>query len=472
MTFQQFLRILAARWKVVLAMLVGVVGVTLVVSLLLPKQYSATTAILVDVKSPDPIMGMLLPNQVLPSYMATQIDIIQSDRVARRVVRTLKFEQNPIAVQQWREATEGKGSLEAYFAELLLKKLDVEPSRESNVINVSYQATDPLFSAAIANAFAKAYLDTTLELRVDPARKNATFFDERTKALREDLEQAQAKLSRYQQDKGIVAADERLDVESLRLQELSTQLVAVQSMRADSQSRQALSGNLESLPDVLQSPLVQGLKADIARQEARLKEMSSRLGPNHPQFAQARAELGAMRGKLQSEMGKVARGLGTNNQVNLAREAELKAALDAQRQKVLALKQQRDEISVLQREVDTAQRAFDMASERLMQTSMESHLQSNNVFVLTPAVEPVEHSFPKLSLNIPLSIFLGGLLGLGTALMLELFSRRIRSADDMIEAINIPVIGYLDADDARAGRRRHRVALPKMHTDRMLPAAR
>lgn len=472
MTFQQFLQILSARWKVVLLMLLGVVATTVTVSLLLPKQYAASTAILVDVKSPDPIMGMLMPTQVMPSYMATQIDIIQSERVARRVVKMLKIEQNPAAIEQWREDTEGKGTIEGYYAELLLKKLDVKPSRESNVINVSYEGTEPRFAATIANAFAQAYLDTTLELRVNPARQNASFFDERTKALREKLEAAQTRLSKYQQEHGIVAADERLDVENARLQELSSQLVAIQALRADTQSRQALSGNAEILPDVLQNPLVQGLKADVVRNESKLKEMSTRLGPNHPQYRQAQAELAEMRERLAAEMGRVVGGVGNSNRVNLAREAEIRSALNAQRQKVLAIKQQRDELNVLQRDVENAQRGFEMTSQRLTQTSLESQIQQNNIAVLNPAAEPVEHSSPKLVLNTLLAIFLGTLLGVGTALLLELFSRRVRSADDIVEALNLPVLGYLDANDARSGKRRRRVALPRVHTDRMLPAPR
>ena len=86
MTLQQFLLILSARARLVFYTLLVTVAATLVVSLLLPKQYSASTAVVVDVKSPDPIAGVFLPGLILPGYMATQVDIITSDRVAQRVV--------------------------------------------------------------------------------------------------------------------------------------------------------------------------------------------------------------------------------------------------------------------------------------------------------------------------------------------------------------------------------------------------
>ena len=93
MTLQQFLLILRARWAVALLTLLITVAATVAVSLILPKQYSANAAVVVDVKSPDPVTGMLLAGMMAPGYMATQIDIINSDRVAQRVVKLLRMEE-------------------------------------------------------------------------------------------------------------------------------------------------------------------------------------------------------------------------------------------------------------------------------------------------------------------------------------------------------------------------------------------
>lgn len=475
MTFQQFLLILRARWLVILLTFMVVVGTAVGVSLVMPKKYSASAAVLVDVKTPDPILGALMPGMMTPGYMATQIDIIQSDRVARRVVQMLKIDQNASARQQWQEETEGRGSIEAYFADLLSKQLDVKPSRESNVINITYKSGEPQFAAVIANAFAQAYIDTNVELRVDPAKQYAGWFDQRTKGLRDQLEAAQARLSQFQRENGIINADERLDVENARLQELSSQLVAMQALRAETSSRQAQAGNTETLPEVLQSGLVQSLKADVARQEAKLKDLSSQYGPNHPQVLRAVAEGQALRAKLETEIKRVAGGVGTNARVNVQREAEIRTALEAQKKKVLEIKKQRDEITVLQREVENAQKAYDMTAQRLVQTNLESQTQQTNIVVLNPAVEPVEPSSPRLLLNALLSIFVGTLLGVGLALLLELLNRRVRSPEDIVEALGLPVIGYLDAADARKTRgrkRQKRLVFPRFNPDRALPAPR
>lgn len=445
MNLQQFLLILRARYKIVLYTLLATVATTLVVSLLLPKQYSATATVLVDVKSPDPVGGVVLPAQMLPGYMATQIDIINSQKVTLKVVKTLRMAENPTAREQWQEATEGQGSIEVWLAEALQKKLDVKPARESNVVQINYTAADPKFAAVIANAFAQAYIDTNLELKVEPARQYAAWFDERTRQLRDGYEKAQAKLSAYQREHGIVAADERLDIENARLAELSSQQTGIQALRSETRSRQAQArGNTETTPEVLQNGLIQGLKADLARLEAKLQETGGQLGRNHPQVQRLESEADALRSKIESETRQIVGGISTSNRVNAQREAEVKAALAAQKERVLEIKKQRDELAVLQREVEGAQRAYDLVTQRLAQSNLESQSTQTNIALLNPAVEPLKHSSPKLLLNLVLSLFLGGMLGVGAAFLLELADQRIRGLDDLVLSLGLPVLGVIE----------------------------
>lgn len=444
MTFSQFLSILKARKLAALAVLLITVLTTVTISLLLPKQYTATAAVVVDVKSPDPILGMMLGGAMMPGYMATQVDIITSDRVAQRVVRELKLTENAQLREDWLSETEGKGSLEAWIAELLQKKLDVKPSRESNVVNIGYKAPDPRFAAVLANAFAKAYIDTSIDLRVEPAKQYSSFFDARAKELRAALEQAQSKLSEYQRSRGILVTDERLDVETQRLNELTSQLVAIQALSAESRSRSAQAkSSADQLQDVINNPVVAGLRADLSRQEAKLQELNAKLGEAHPQVKELKANIGELRQRIDAETRRVSGSVGINNNINNSRESELRAAAEAQRKKVAQMKELRDEAAVLIKDVDAAQRAYDTVAQRLTQSSLESQASQTNISVLTPASEPSLPSSPKIVLNTLVSVFLGGLFAIGFALLRELMDRRVRSVEDLTEALGVPLLGTL-----------------------------
>ncbi|MEK8045680.1 chain length determinant protein EpsF [Ideonella margarita] len=451
MTFTQFLSILRARWKLSALVFALTVLTAVVVSLVLPKKYTATASVVVDAK-PDPITGMMLAGVANMAMMATQVDIITSDRVARRVIRNLKLDQNPQVREQWQEATDGEGNIEDWLGGVFQKQLDVKPSRESNVINIGYQAPDPQFAAGVANAFVQAYIDTAIELRVDPARRYSGFFDDRSKEAREAVEAAQARLSEYQQTSGIIGNDERLDVETQRLNELNSQLVMLQSLAAESNSRSAQSvGSGDRMSEALNNPVVSSIKLELSRAEANLQELNTRLGANHPQVVQARANITELRSRLEVETKRAVGSTTVNANVNAARVADVRAQLEAQRAKVLKLKGGRDEMSVLQRDVDNAQKTYDALVGRMNQSNLESQTQQSNVNVLSAASPPLLPSSPKVLLNTIVAIFLGGLLALGTALVREMMDRRVRGPQDLVEALGLPMLGVMPKPAVKSG---------------------
>jgi succinoglycan biosynthesis transport protein ExoP len=454
MTLQQFLLILRARYKLVGTIILLSVITTLVVSLLLPKQYVASTAVVIDVRSPDPIAGMILPGLGNPGYMATQVDIINSDRVAQRVVKLLRMDESPVIREQWMEASDGKGDLKVWLADLLKQKLDVKPSRDSNVITIEYGGNNPDFAAAVANAFAQAYIDINLELRVDPARQYSTWFDDQTKNLRDKLEKAKQALSDHQQKTGIVATEERLDYEVSKLNELSTQLTIVQAQTSDSSSKRKSAGNSETLAEVMQNPLVNSLKSDIARLEAKLQESSINLGKNHPQTMRGRAEIASLRSRLAGETRQISNSIGTSYEVGKQKEKELLEAMETQKTRLLELNKQRDQISVLQRDVEAAQRNFEAVSLRSAQTRLESHAVQSNIATLNPASVPTAPSRPRILLNVMISVFLGTLLGVGIAMLVELKNRRVRSLEDLLEVIDVPVLATISSGGSRPAPRK------------------
>ncbi len=441
MNFSQFLLILKARWLVAVLALGVTVATTLVVSLILPKNYTANVSLVVDSKAKDPITGTLLPMQLLPGYLATQVDIIKSQNVALKVVDGLKLSENPTIRQQYQESGQTGGDIRHWLSDLLLKKLDVKPSRESSVIQVEFEGADPRFAAIVANAFAQAYVHTNLELKVEPAKQTTAFYDDQIKQLRGTLEKAQAALSDYQQKKGLVASDERIDVETARLAELSSQLVAAQAQTYDTTSRQSQSQN--ALAEVEQNPLIQGLKRDLAVGETKLSELAQKVGKNHPQYQRAQAEVDSLRAKLEAEMKVATRSVGTTAKVAQTREGDIRGALAAQKSRVLALKQSRDEAAVLIRDVENAQRLYDAALQRYGQTRLEAQNSQTDIAILNPAVPPTEASSPKVVLNTILAVFLGSLLGIGLAFLMEMLDRRVRSGEDLTAALDLAVLGEI-----------------------------
>jgi chain length determinant protein EpsF len=444
MNLSQFLLVLRARKWIVLIVLATTVLATVGVSLLLPKTYKATASVLLNYKGLDPVTGMTMPGQLLPGYVATQVDIISSKNVALRVVDQLGLARNPAIIEQFKEAADGKGTVRDWLADLLLKKLDIVPARESSVVEITFKGADPAFVAAVANAFADEYQKISVQLKVEPMKRASVYFNDQLKQLRDNVEATQARLSKYQQENGIVSVDNRLDVESNRLNDLSAQLVAAQGQLMEAQSRAGMAGGTADSPDVAGNPLVQNLRIGLGNAEAKLAELGQRLDHNHPQYQSAKAEVDKLRSDLNIAVKATTNSVGNNASILRRREAEVRSALAEQKKKVLELNRTRDELNVLVKDVESAQRAFDVTSQRFSQTRLEGQAEQSDIALLNPATAPIEPSGPKVVLNSLLSLVLGSMLGVGLAMVAEFMDRRVRSDSDLSEVLEIPVFGVIE----------------------------
>ncbi len=444
MSIHQFLLALRGRFWVFASLLAATVAAAVAVTLLMPRTYQATVSMLVDNRDEQSLTASAQPVRAQVGYMQTQIDVIQSERVARRVVEDLGLAKDASARAAFAESG-ARGDIEDWIAQGLLTSLKVDSS-QSSVIQVTYAAHDPVFAAKVANAFARAYMEVTLNLRIEPTKQAAAWFEDQLKGLRKDYEQAQGRLAAFQKRHGIITSDERLDVENARLAELSNEALraADESYAAGSKLSQARSKTpVGSLPEVISNPLIQSLKAELLRGEAKLKELSTRLGPNHPEYIQQKAQTEALRERLDAEMRRVVGAVESGAAAARARQGSLQAALAAQRRKVIALRDARDQSQVLLRDVDTAQKAYEAALQRYLVNKVESGARQTNVTVLNPAVEPSKPSRPKVHLNIALGILVGLVLGLGAVFLLELLDRRVRSRADLVAGLDAPLLGTL-----------------------------
>jgi len=446
MTLGQFLLILRARGLVALTVFVSVIAFAIVASLLLPKQFKAVASVVAEFK-PDPAASIAAVNAGQPAgYLATQVSIITSDRVAQRVVKTLKLDQESGLRQEWLQRAQGRGDITAWIGDKLKKNLSATPAGESNVIDITVKWPDAKVAASLANAFAQAYIDTSVELKVEPAKNYAGWFDERAHALRAELETKQKVLSDYQNEKEIFAPDEHLDIEMTRLAELSSQLVVIQSQLQDSQSHQRqVNGDINSIPEILQSPVIQGLKASLSLAEAKQQDIATRLGTNHPEYISTEAEIDSLRERIARESRTIIASLGNTTQVNLRREREVTAALAVQKTRVLELKHLHDQAADMQNDVATAQRNLDAVNQRLAQSNLEGETQQASVVLLAPATEPIEHSSPNLLINAIVGCFVGLVLGVGTALLREFMDRRVRGAEELVHLLGVPLLGKIGA---------------------------
>jgi uncharacterized protein involved in exopolysaccharide biosynthesis len=488
LSIKQYFHILRARkW-----LLVGTVGMAAVLSVLytlqLPETYTAKTTLNFELQGGNPFFN---DSSVRGGeYLTTQIGILKSQAVADRVIESLTDDEASrleqaykdrkslikkanIKLQEWiyglvnsgegtlagdTEKSGGAGSADEaryerpeWLAPRIRGDLKVEPQYSSRIVVVSFVSTNPKVASTLANAYADAYIRLNLEMMTDPAKRSRVWFDRQVDELKSNFETAQQRLTEFQQRTGITASDERVDTENRHLDELSSQLITaeaevrqIETQLSQLESAIAKGDSVLSLPIVVADGIVQRTQAEIRQLEAKLAEQSSKLGANHPQYLRTKSEISSAKDRLEDSVNAVIAGV--KSALILAREKykALEKAFAAQKQQVLDLKEQRDKMLVLRREVESAQSIYNTALTQFNQTNLRSVMDQTNVNVVDPAVTPGGPSGPRMSKNVAIGVLIGGILALGLIVLLEVVDRRIRSREDVQLDLQLPLLGVLD----------------------------
>lgn len=445
MNLSDLLSALKARWKLEAAAAFIVFAAVLAWTAVSPRAYTGTATLLFDQTAPDPAVETARA-VAAADMLGTEAEVIHSQEIAAKVARNAGLTDSPAVLAQWRAATGGRGSPDDWVGRSLLRGLTVEAGRNATILSVSYKAGDAASAAQIANGFAQTYINEHLRMTTDPARAYTRWFEERTREVRNNLEQAQNKLTNFQRAKGIVST-ENMDAEAERLNALATQLTSAESANADAASR-AGAGSGGS-PDVQSSGVVQSLRTQIAQKTAQVSEMRTNLGPNHPEMIAATAELASLRARLAGEVGATSHSLSVASGDTGARVGSLRHLVDQQRGRMLALSADRSQLEVLQRDVQSARAAFDSVTQRLSAMRLQAELPRTNVRLLDPANPPSFPSNPNVPLRIVLGLMLGAFVGLTLGAALEWLRPRVRTQRGLAIATGVPVLMTVDLNHSR-----------------------
>lgn len=490
---EKILMILRMHAWLIVATLTVTTLLAFVITVQMPKMYRATASLNFNFSVSNPVDDRGRSVLAEDSYVTTQIGILESLNVAQQVVDSLSDyeKERLIAALDARQSTIDKWNytVTRYFKSLLSSSsaknsagepakvtggsddsgrdlsasspygwlaaairsdLVVSPLINSRIVEISILSTDPQVAALIADRFTEAYISTNLQMVIDPARKSKLWFDQQLQLLRKQLEDAQAALTEYQQKEGIVSSDERIDMELTSLRNLADQLATAQRATRNAKTVQLKLGEAVERNDYLQgfepvfgNSLVQKIKSEIRELEGSLVENSSSLGGNHPKIKKLKSEIGAAQHKLDAEIKTIIRGINNTTELSVEREKNMGQAMSDQKRLVLALKSEHDKIVVLQRDVDSAQTAYNAALSQLNTTNLQSMVDETNVSVVDRATIPRHHATPRITLSLALGAFGGLLLGVGVALFMEILVPKVHSDEDLVSELGVPLLGHL-----------------------------
>jgi succinoglycan biosynthesis transport protein ExoP len=425
-----------------------IAGVFLVASALytktLPKTYLASATLLVNTESSDPLAAGQARSAATPffSYMSTEVQLMQSAEVLLPVIDKLKLTSNKDYTNGYR----GNGSdLREWVKENLIKDLIIELGpASSQLIYINASARDPQLAAQLANTVADTYLEQERQRTAGPASERAKRYSQELGELKDKVRIAQDQVTAFRQRTGVTdSATHNGNVEAELLASLETRLQEAQNARRAAEVKSGTEQNLSTV--AAGSTAIQTLKTQINTETAQLAQLRATLGAQHPKVLELQYQIDANKRNLASEINIYSAGAKSDLVAARQLEQKLRAAVEEQRAKVLAISRLQDEGTKFVLELESAQSVYKRALDGYDQIMFAAGGHAVIVNMVSRAVPPQKASKP----NKPKLVLLGGIMGLFLGIFgpigYELtINRRVRCRDDFERGFAVPVLIEFD----------------------------
>ena len=457
------------KWSILGLVLLVCLITTLAVYSMRPT-FRATATVLIEqgkskVVSIEEVYNSMGGNR---EYYQTQVEILKSRELTRKVVEKLKLTTHPdfdprqqeSGVRDYLSPSAWLGDKIPPTEDDILKSvisrvsanLQVQPVRNSQLVHISFTTYDKALSAKVPNTLAETFIESDLDSRVAMTQKAGSWLTERMSDLRVKLDASEKSLQEYRERERIVdVKGVAMSGASKALEQATTDLVSVRTKRAEAESlfnqvkaaRQGRAGGYESIPAVLKHPTVQKLKELEAEAERKLADASKRYGPEHPRMLQANAELASARDNVKRQIESVVAGVEKEYDVARSNEQALERALGQSKSEIQGINRKEFQLGVLEREAQGNKQLYDMFVTRFKETNVAGDLQSTVARVVDPANVPNIAYAPKKTQIVGIAAAVALLIGIMLSLLLDRISNTINTASDIESKLGVPMLGYL-----------------------------
>lgn len=453
------------RWSVVCALLV-VFAVVTAWTLKQKPVYEAKGLLEIEQASPNipTVQDLFQIENISDDYVETQYKILQSDSLARAVVRQLhldqrkEFNSTEDAWNLWaawigktKQAAElpMDAAREQHVLQMFEDHLTVIPIPRSRLVRVTFDSQDPDLAAKAVNALAENYIESSMQVRWDAAQKATMWLGQQLDGLRGKLEKSEDELQKYAAANGLLyLTNDKGDNENIvdqRLRQLQGELTQAQADRFQKESlfRLAEAGDYGALPGVFDNKVTQDLMDRLGDLEREQAALTPDFKADYPKMKQIQSQIDRTQQFLQQQRQEAERHVADEYFAAVHREDLVTKAFNEQEKEESAVAEKSVQYSILKREVDTNQQLYDGLLQRLKEAGVSSAIRASNIRVVDPAVPPATPARPRVPANLAFGLLLGFVSGVGLAFVQERIDNTLKSSDDVEHFLRISVLGMI-----------------------------
>ena len=446
-----YLIILRKHQWLIVTFLLTVVTVTTISTFKMEPVYQAAVRVEVDKESQNtlPFQGTNYDEYVdMEVYVETQVKILQSETLALQTINELNLGQYPefggrsgaLALPHEGASVARPAILGAFLAHLSVKRVP-----NSRLIEVQFDSGNPELAARVANGHAQSYIEQHFRSKYEATTQASGFLSQELEELRIKVEKSEDARVAYERQNQIWLLDEKQNITTQTLGDLNKAVTDAQTGLATREAlyRMAVAGNVDLLPEVRNSPVIQDLIKRKSALDESYAEALDQYGPNFPKvqrIAEQKKEVDADLARAQKIMvGSIEEDYRTSRQ----HLALLEEALDRQKAESNQLAEKLVQYHILERDANSNKQLYDGLLQKLKEAGITAGLRSSNIRIVDPALVPTTPAGPQKARNILLSILVGLVGGIGLALFREYLDNTVKSPDDIESLAGLPSLAVV-----------------------------
>lgn len=431
-------------WKIAAFVLTCAVGV-FVVSGRMNPWYEATATVDVDPEMPRNAVGQdanAVNTTDADQFLATQIDLIQSDTVLRPVAEKydlLKHER------QIRDGNTPAEILRLRQAPVVLKKLRIERPPNTYLLHITYRSHDPQLAANVANDIARNYIETTYNIRFHSTAHLSAFMEKQLEVLKAKMERSSSALAKFERELNVINPEQKTNLVSARLLQLITEYTTAQSdrVRKEAAFESIKNGTLEAAQVSTQGDSLKDLTAKLQDAQQWFADVKARFGVNHPEYKKAAAAITELQKQIGQSRQNIAQRVAVEYREAVNRQQMLDKAINQTKAEADQLNARSFEYQALKNEADADKKFYDELIEKIRESTINAGFQSSAIRLADLARQPARPVSPNIPLNVALSLLLSTLLALAGAVAFDLMDHTLRDPQQVVHRLNTEVIGLL-----------------------------
>jgi polysaccharide biosynthesis transport protein len=416
-------------------------GLGLVVGFMQTPEYQA--GVMLQIEPPTPTFmnvtdAMLAGNGSYwqnSDFYNTQWKVLRSKSLGEKVVERLKLkDQEPF-----------KGNPDP--GGLFMNHVSIDPIPESRLVVVNVIHTDPKEASLWANTLAEAYIDQSIEQRVESAKKAYQWLQERLSDTKASMREAQDRLFKSYQSQDLFVPEGSVSAVTSSITKLNDDFISAQARRITIEAalkqvadmRQSGS-SLDAVPQVASDGVVLGFNSQIASLTVDLSRLSEKFKEGHPEMQKVQAQIGQIKKAKDARATELVAGLNAEFQQLTKREGELKAAIDGQKSQAALQSRKGTELETIKKEADSAKGLYEVLLQKLNETDIAASIRSNNATVVEKAAPPLSPVRPQKRKIAALALLLGLALGVGLVLARDYFDNSLRDPEEIERYLHLDLL--------------------------------